>query len=93
MEEVDRKYANLIHDRELSFSVNVDGNVELKIDRHKIWSVLDNLIYNALRHTPKGGSISLSLRGNGEQAVLTVSDTGEGIGAEHLPHILSLIHI
>ena len=87
MEEVERKYANLICDRELSFSVHVDDTVDLKIDRHKIWSVLDNLIYNALRHTPKGGSISLCLRGNGEQAVLTVSDTGEGISAEHLPHI------
>ena len=49
--------------------------------------MLDNLVYNALRHTPKGGSISLKLCEAGERANLVVADTGEGIGAEHLPHI------
>ena len=43
--------------------------------------------YNALRYTPEGQSISLSLFRNGDRAELTVADTGEGIGAEHLPHI------
>lgn len=91
MAEAERKYAHLIRDKGLSFPVEVDDGVEFKADRNKIWSVLDNLIYNALRYTPKGGSISLGLhkeRGeDGSRAVVTVADSGEGISAEHLPHI------
>ena len=87
LEEAGSKYGDLIRDKELSFSVGADCAAELLIDRHKIWSVLDNLVYNALRHTPKGGSISLNLCEAGQRAKLVVADTGEGIGAEHLPHI------
>ena len=49
--------------------------------------MLDNLVYNALRHTPEGGSIALGIKRRGDRAVLTVADTGEGIDAGHLPHI------
>lgn len=87
MTEAARKYADLICDKGLSFPIEVDDTVELKIDENKIWSVLDNLIYNALRHTPESGSISLCLHRSGDRAAITVADTGEGIDAEHLPHI------
>lgn len=87
MAEAGRKYADLVCDKGLSFPVEVDGTIELKIDKNKIWSVMDNLIYNALRHTPEGGRISLCLYRDGDRAVLAVCDTGEGIGEGHLPHI------
>lgn len=87
MAETGRKYGDLIYDKGIIFQLETDDSLELKIDKNKIWSVLDNLIYNALRYTPKGGSISISVRRGGERAELTVADTGEGIAAEHLPHI------
>lgn len=87
MAEAGGKYADLVCDKGLSFPIEADDTLELKIDKNKIWSVLDNLVYNALRHTPEGGSISLCLHRKGDQAILTVADTGEGIDAEHLPHI------
>lgn len=87
MAEAGSKYGDLICDRGISFPIETEDTLELKIDKNKIWSVLDNLIYNALRYTPKGGGISLSIRRNGDRAALTVADTGEGIDAEHLPHI------
>ena len=71
----------------LFFTAEADDALKLKIDRNKIWSVLDNLVYNALRHTPEGGSIALGIKRRGDRAVLTVADTGEGIDAGHLPHI------
>ena len=46
-----------------------------------------NLLENALRHTPEGGCVTLSLMSEGENAVVRVSDTGEGIALEHLPHV------
>jgi signal transduction histidine kinase len=49
--------------------------------------VLDNLINNAIRYTPTGGRIELSLHCTGNEAVITVADTGQGIAPEDLPHI------
>lgn len=49
--------------------------------------VLTNLVSNAIQHTPPGGEIRVATRSEGEEAVLTVSDTGAGIAAEDLPHI------
>ena len=85
--EAGRKYGDLVWDKGISFPIETDDMLELKIDKIKIWSVLDNLVYNALRHTSEGGSISLSIHRNGDRAVFTVADTGEGIDAVHLPHI------
>jgi signal transduction histidine kinase len=46
-----------------------------------------NLLDNALRHTPAGDQVTLSLERSAGGAVLKVSDTGEGIAPEHLPHL------
>ena len=48
--------------------------------------VFKNLMENALRHTPAGGTVTLSSQ-VGEQVVLSVTDTGDGIAAEDLPLI------
>jgi two-component system sensor histidine kinase BaeS len=42
---------------------------------------------NALRHTPAGGQITLSLRASPENITVKVADTGSGIPREELPHI------
>lgn len=88
MVEADRKYGDLVRDKGITFLARAEGMLELQLDKNKIWSVLDNLVYNALRHTPEGGSISLCIsRDVDNRAALRVSDTGEGIAAAHLPHI------
>lgn len=56
-------------------------------DADRLRQVLDNLINNAIRYTPQGGSIELSLHCLGDEAMITVADTGQGIAAEDLPHI------
>lgn len=87
MSEVREKYTDLVCDKGILFYVEADDTLELKIDKNKIWSVLDNLIYNALRYTLEGGSISIRLYRNGGRVEFIVADTGEGIDAQHLPHI------
>jgi two-component system, OmpR family, sensor histidine kinase BaeS len=57
------------------------------IDPARIRSVIGNLLSNAIRHTPPGGSIKVGLSRSGDQAVVTVADTGEGIRPELLPHV------
>jgi two-component system, OmpR family, sensor kinase len=56
-------------------------------DEDHLRRVFVNLIQNALRHTPPGGQIKVSVARDGNQAVATVADTGEGIAPEHLPHL------
>ena len=57
------------------------------IDPARIRSVIGNLLSNAIRHTPRGGSIKASLSRAGDQVVAAVADTGEGIPPELLPHV------
>jgi two-component system, OmpR family, sensor histidine kinase BaeS len=49
--------------------------------------ILAGLLSNALRHTPPGGQVTIGTASNGPGVTITVTDTGEGIAAEHLPHI------
>lgn len=64
-----------------------DSPVTVNADPVHLHRVLTNLIENALRYTPAGGSVKVSACSDSHFATLKVSDTGEGIPAEHLPHI------
>jgi signal transduction histidine kinase len=59
----------------------------VKGDAHKLEQLVGNLVGNAIKYTPEGGTISLSLFQDGDWARLDVADTGIGISPEHLPHI------
>jgi signal transduction histidine kinase len=54
-------------------------------DRARLSQVLDNLVSNALKFTPAGGRVEVTLTANDEQALLEVVDTGLGIAAEEQP--------
>ena len=59
----------------------------IEVDPERIGQVLANLLDNALRHTPAGGTVTLSCRRIESWVELQVADTGEGVAAEHLPHL------
>lgn len=59
----------------------------VEADPDRIAQVVTNLVGNAIRATPRGGSITLGCRRRGGAAVLEVSDTGEGIEAAHLGQV------
>jgi len=59
----------------------------LELDPGRIRQVLSNLVANALRYTPAGGTISVRYRQADGQALLEVQDTGPGIPADELPHV------
>lgn len=56
-------------------------------DAGRLDQVIGNLVANALRHTPRGGRVSLHARPLSDDVQISVSDTGEGILPEELPHI------
>ena len=57
---------------------------EVYADESRILQILSNLIHNALRHTPPGGSIHITTQAHADRAEFQVSDTGEGIAEEDL---------
>lgn len=56
-------------------------------DRRKLQRVVQNLVSNAVKYTPKKGCVALDVSVNGQLAQVNVNDTGYGIPAEELPHI------
>ncbi len=56
-------------------------------DHDRIVQILDNLVGNALRYTPAGGSITVAAVPQGDELLVSVTDTGAGIPPEHLAHI------
>jgi signal transduction histidine kinase len=60
---------------------------DIKVDVERMVQVLANLVTNALRHTPVGGSVTLGTHAEGGDVAITVSDTGEGIAPDVLPRV------
>jgi two-component system, OmpR family, sensor kinase len=56
-------------------------------DPMRLEQALQNLVANALRHTPAGGFIKLNATAESGGIVVTIRDSGSGIAAEHLPHV------
>ena len=63
--------------KDLELVVDVNGPVPVDADRGRVFQLLDNLISNAVKFTPDGGTIEIKVRGNGG-ALLEVCDTGIG---------------
>lgn len=71
----------------LCLSGDSHRNAEVVADIALIERVMQNLIDNALQHTPQGGTISVAVAPQGSHFKVSVSDTGGGIAQEHLPYI------
>jgi heavy metal sensor kinase len=73
--------------RHLSLTTDISTDVTVNGDGAMLKLLFQNLIANAIRYTPDGGSISVSLVHEGNEAVARISDTGIGIPANDLLHI------
>ncbi|NGZ84184.1 heavy metal sensor histidine kinase [Duganella aceris] len=63
--------------------------LQAEIDPVLLQRAVNNLVSNAIRHTPAGGTVHLSARESDQGVELAVSNTGAGIAPEHLPHIFN----
>jgi signal transduction histidine kinase len=74
--------------RDVELSEEVDEDLPpVFADAERVHQVLFNLLDNAVRFTPAGGSVSISAARRNGAVEVTVSDTGPGISAEHLPRV------
>jgi heavy metal sensor kinase len=62
-------------------------SVSISADLNRIRQVIANLLDNAVKYTPEGGTIGVSTGIREQQAILTIRDTGPGIPPKDLPHI------
>jgi signal transduction histidine kinase len=91
--------SDLISDTLESFNTRAaHGNITLsgsaapgidpvRMDVQAIGRVFNNLVENALRHTPPGGAVTLTAQSISHGVVVSIRDTGEGILPEDLPHV------
>jgi two-component system sensor histidine kinase BaeS len=74
--------------RAVTIATHVDAAADqVTADPHRLDQAIDNLVANALRHTPEGGHVTLGAVRSGDEVLLSVADSGGGIAPEHLPHV------
>lgn len=64
-----------------------ESPVETRVDVREVTRAVTNLVGNAVRHTPAGGSVTVTVDGDTTSAVVRVADGCGGIPTEHLPHV------
>ena len=80
LEQAQARFADRANAKDVEFVIDLQSPLpRLNADQAQLERVLDNLIDNALRHTPIGGQIRLQARRHGERVIISVEDNGEGI--------------
>jgi two-component system sensor histidine kinase ResE len=83
-----RKFQGIAKDHEIFLSANISENeTSFSFDPDRIEQVLTNLIDNAIRHTPKGGYVTLNIILEEKGLHMEVTDSGSGIPEEDLPFV------
>lgn len=77
----------LAEERDLTLETGPLRHCTVLGDQTRLTQLLVNLVGNALKYTPTGGTVTVSLAAEGGEALLAVTDTGIGIAPDHLPHL------
>jgi signal transduction histidine kinase len=80
-------FGPVIDAKGLRTDLHTEGHLITMADTQKIQRVLSNLLDNAIKYTPQGGSIHISATGTGREVRVALDDTGIGIPGPELPHI------
>lgn len=72
---------------EMGVSVTIDGSAECSADENDMFTMLSNVVSNAIKYNKRGGSVKIALTPEGSGARIEVSDTGIGIAPEHIGRI------
>ena len=88
LEEVAELFSPLAGEKSISLNTSLlPSSVFAAVDRMRFAQTLQNLLTNALQHTPAGGVITLSLQATEETVTITVADNGDGIASEDISYV------
>ena len=71
----------------VTLRVDAAGATTALVDPVRVREILTNVIANALRYTPRDGSVTVAVSRGGDEVAVSVRDTGAGIAADVLPHV------
>jgi two-component system OmpR family sensor kinase len=81
------RQSKVLANEKIQLKIGREDQARVIGDRDRLKQVVLNLVANAIEHTPNGGEVHLDLLCDGTHARLSVSDTGQGIPEQDLPHI------
>ncbi|WP_405056734.1 ATP-binding protein [Kribbella sp. NBC_01505] len=87
LEQVVATYQSQAEHAEITLSSATEGDIELDADPVRLRQAIGNLVANALRFTPAGGTVRIEAHLDATDVVINVIDTGAGIAPEDLPKV------
>ncbi|MDR3200526.1 MAG: HAMP domain-containing protein [Spirochaetales bacterium] len=85
--QVIEMYSYISEERGITIHFSGPDSLEADIDAPRWRRVVGNLLDNAVKYSPSGGSVFVELREEAARVILTIRDSGPGIPAEEMPHI------
>ncbi|MDH3470580.1 MAG: HAMP domain-containing histidine kinase [Acidimicrobiia bacterium] len=86
-------YSSQADEDRVRLELDIDPVGTVQVDPDRIGQILNNLIENALRYTPQGGTVGVHLQRHDDTISLSVSDTGPGIDPEDLPRVFDRLYV
>ena len=90
--EVGELYQCVAEERKIALHTELPAQCEAKVDRNRIRQVFANLLDNAIKYTPEGGRVTITLRDEAGTVVAIFCDTGMGIPAEEQEKIWARLY-
>lgn len=87
MEELVELYNYIAEEKNVDIRSDVGNDIMIRADGDRIRQAMGNLLDNAVKYTPMGGSVFVKMHKTTENVVVSIKDTGVGIGPEDLPKI------
>jgi signal transduction histidine kinase len=80
----------IIELKELNLNINIPADLKLYTDKHMFGSIIRNIISNAIKYTPKGGSITIQAKAHMNDIIVRIIDNGIGMTEEEIEHYMKL---
>jgi signal transduction histidine kinase len=93
MQDVALEFTHMAEQKGVKFNIKLlEGNTDVRADIGLMQRVLENLIGNAIKHTPENGQILIKLENNNDTFNVVIQDTGRGISESEIPHIFDRLY-
>ena len=83
-------YTDMLKNKEISFENKISENIMVYCDSEMLSTVIRNLISNAIKFTPNGGTISMSAEINNFEVIIKISDSGVGMDAKDKENVFKI---